>query len=97
MDKTKLKPTIMVNTEIIGIIEQSMIGKWNVAWVIIIITTNSANMIKKFKNSDITAPKTKIYLGAGVLCKIDLFPLSASMDEDIEEVKNWNKHHPHKK
>ena len=74
-----------------------MIGKRNGACVINIIISKRINVIKKFKNSDKTPPKTKIYLGAGVLCKIDLFPLSASIETDIEELKKVNKHHPHKK
>ena len=88
MDNIKPKPTIIINTEIMGIIEQNIIGKWNVACVINIIITKRINIIKKFKNSDKIPPKTKIYFGAGVLCKIDLFPLSESIDDDIDVLKN---------
>ena len=42
-------------------------------------------------------PKTKICLGAGVLCKMFLFNLKESMEELIEFVKNMNIHHAHKK
>ena len=62
-----------------------------------IIPIKSTNIINRFKNSDNILANTKICFGAGVLCKILLFPLKATIDALTDDEKNWNRHHPHKK
>ena len=56
--------------EIIGITENGIVLKWNGALVTIITATRITNVIKKFKNSEMTLPKTKTYFGAAVFTRI---------------------------
>ena len=73
MDNISPNPVIVINNEIIGIIERGIVSKWNGALVAIITPINIIKVIIKFKNSEITPPKTKIDLGAAVVFKIFWF------------------------
>ena len=81
----------------IGIMDKGIVMKWNFAFVAIITPINIITVIKKFRNSEITLPITKIYFGADVLLKIFLFPLIEFIDAVVDNEKKSKMIFPDKK